>query len=62
MRECEAWARVEGVLAKLGQVEDEGVLLVVRDDTLLHKLHSHLHTLLLRAKGAGEARYLPNFT
>ncbi|KAG0717889.1 hypothetical protein GWK47_053536 [Chionoecetes opilio] len=54
MRECTAWVRVEGVLEKLGEVEGDGMVLVVRDDTLLHKLHTHLHTLLLRAKVGGQ--------
>ena len=54
MQDCEAWARVEDVLEKLGAPEGDGALLAVRDDTLLLKLHSHLHTFLLHAKEGGE--------
>ncbi|XP_063885348.1 uncharacterized protein LOC135113733 isoform X3 [Scylla paramamosain] len=54
MQDCEAWARVEDVLEKLGAVEGDGALLAVRDDTLLLKLHSHLHTFLLHAKEGGQ--------
>lgn len=54
MQDCEAWARVEDVLEKLSAVEGDGMLLTVRDDTLLLKLHSHLHTFLLHAKAGGQ--------
>ncbi|MPC23457.1 hypothetical protein E2C01_016506 [Portunus trituberculatus] len=54
MQDCEAWARVEDVLERLSAAEGDGALLVVRDDTLLLKLHSHLHTFLLHAKEGGQ--------
>lgn len=54
MSECQAWSRLEGVLERLGEVEDGGVMLVVRDDTLLHKLHTHLHRQLLWARDTGQ--------
>lgn len=54
MTECQAWSRLEGVLERLGEVENGGVMLVVRDDTLLHKLHTHLHRQLLWARDAGK--------